>query len=156
MQTDGIDDLLEQFPDVTCEMDAGYRGLHRDDPGQVSIPPKKPAKDTAPEVIQAREQARHGPVGGRIVTETLIGLLRADPRSHLSVYPRFQPLLGTDLTPGPSITGNRTYSRAHFLRYAGVANPGTYRWSATRAARLATTQRAGAQDEAGLLRPQAR
>ena len=30
-----------------------------------------------------------GPVGGRIVTETLIGLLRADPTSYLSVYPRF-------------------------------------------------------------------
>ena len=29
-----------------------------------------------------------GPVGGRIVTETLIGLLRADPTSYLSVYPR--------------------------------------------------------------------
>jgi hypothetical protein len=33
LQTDGIDDLLEQFPEVTCEMDAGYRGLHRDHPG---------------------------------------------------------------------------------------------------------------------------
>ena len=38
-----------------------------------------------------------GPVGGRIVAETLIGLLRADPTSYLSVYPRFQPFLGTDL-----------------------------------------------------------
>jgi hypothetical protein len=72
-----------------------------------------------------------GPVGGRIVTETLIGLLRADPASYLNLYPRFQPFLGTDLTlgatPNPSITGNRTYTRAHFLHYAGVANPGTYR-----------------------------
>ncbi len=72
-----------------------------------------------------------GPVGGRIVTETLIGLLRADPHSYLSAYPRFQPFLGTDLTlgptPNPSITGNRTYTRAHFLHYAGVVSPGTYR-----------------------------
>jgi hypothetical protein len=72
-----------------------------------------------------------GPVGGRIVTETLIGLLRADPASYLNLYPRFQPFLGTDLTLGPTpdtaITGNRTYTRAHFLHYAGVANPGTYR-----------------------------
>ena len=51
LQTDGIDDLLEQFPDVGCEMDAGYGGLHRDHPGQVSVPPKKPGKDAAPEVI---------------------------------------------------------------------------------------------------------
>jgi hypothetical protein len=72
-----------------------------------------------------------GPVGGRIVTETLIGLLRADPTSYLSVYPRFQPFLGSDLTlganPNPNITGNRSYTRAHFLYYAGVVAPGTYR-----------------------------
>jgi len=72
-----------------------------------------------------------GPVGGRIVTETLIGLLRADPTSYLSIYPAFHPFLGTDLALGPnlnmSITGNRTYTRAHFLYYAGVVNPGIYR-----------------------------
>ena len=72
-----------------------------------------------------------GPVGGRIVTETLIGLLRADPGSYLSACPRFRPFLGTDLTlgptPNPSITGNRSYTRAHFLHYAGVVTPGTDR-----------------------------
>jgi hypothetical protein len=72
-----------------------------------------------------------GPVGGRIVTETLIGLLRADPSSYLNVYPRFEPFLGTDLTIGPapntSITGNRSYTRTHFLHYAGVLDSGTYR-----------------------------
>jgi hypothetical protein len=72
-----------------------------------------------------------GPVGGRIVTETLIGLLRADPTSYLSAYPRFTPFLGTDLAIGPtpdtSITGNRSYTRAHFLYYSGVVTPGTYR-----------------------------
>ena len=72
-----------------------------------------------------------GPVGGRIVTETLIGLLRADPTSYLSAHPRFQPFLGTDLSIGPtpdtSITGNRTYTRAHFLHYAGVLETGIYR-----------------------------
>jgi hypothetical protein len=72
-----------------------------------------------------------GPVAARIVTETLIGLLRADPASYLSVYPRFTPFLGTDMpmgpAPDPSITGNRSYTRAHFLYYAGVVQPGTYR-----------------------------
>jgi hypothetical protein len=72
-----------------------------------------------------------GPVGGRLVTETLIGLLRADPTSYLSADPRFLPFLGTDLklgpTPNPNITGNRAYTRAHFLHYAGVVTPGTYR-----------------------------
>ncbi len=72
-----------------------------------------------------------GPVGGRIVAETLIGLLRSDPSSYLSAHPRFQPFLGGDLVmgtnPNPNITGNRSYTRANFLYYAGVVNPGTYR-----------------------------
>jgi hypothetical protein len=72
-----------------------------------------------------------GPVGGRIVTETLIGLLRADPTSYLNADPRFHPFLGTNLklgpTPNPNITGHRAYTRAHFLHYAGVVTPGTYR-----------------------------
>jgi hypothetical protein len=72
-----------------------------------------------------------GAVGGRIVAETLIALLRADPTSYLSADPSFQPFLGTDLvvgsTPNPNITGNRSYTRAHFLYYAGVLTPGTYR-----------------------------
>ena len=72
-----------------------------------------------------------GPLGGRIVTETLIGLLRADRTSYLSLFPGFRPFLGTDLQLGsnldPNITGNRTYTRAHFLYYAGVVTPGIYR-----------------------------
>jgi hypothetical protein len=72
-----------------------------------------------------------GPVGGRIVVETLIGLLRADPTSYLNLLPGFVPFLGADLQLGPNldpnITGNRTYTRAHFLYYAGVAAPGVYR-----------------------------
>jgi hypothetical protein len=72
-----------------------------------------------------------GPVGGRIVAETLIGLLRADPTSYLSAYPGFTPFLGADLAMGPNpdanIAGNRTYTRAHFLYYAGVVTPGIYR-----------------------------
>jgi hypothetical protein len=72
-----------------------------------------------------------GPVGGRIVTETLVGLLRADPTSYLNMHPRFKPFLGADLKLGPNvnpnITGNRAYTRAHFLHYAGVVTPGTYR-----------------------------
>jgi hypothetical protein len=72
-----------------------------------------------------------GPVGGRIVAETLIGLLRADPTSYLAVRPDFRPFLGTDLalgpTPNSNIGGDRSYTRAHFLSYAGVVNPGLYR-----------------------------
>ena len=72
LRTDGIDHLLEQFPDVRAEMDAGYRGLHRDHPDQVSVPPKKPAKDAAPEAIAAWERARHAQSSARICVEHAI------------------------------------------------------------------------------------
>lgn len=36
-----------------------------------------------------------GPVGGRIVGETLLGLLRADPQSYLSLQPEWEPTLPT-------------------------------------------------------------
>jgi hypothetical protein len=36
---------------------------------------------------------RLGPVGGRIVAEVLIGLLRADPAGYLSVQPEWEPTL---------------------------------------------------------------
>jgi hypothetical protein len=72
-----------------------------------------------------------GPVGGRIVAETLIGLLRADPTSYLGARPGFRPFLGINLvlgsTPDPNIAGDRSYTRAHFLNYAGVVTPGVYR-----------------------------
>ena len=72
-----------------------------------------------------------GPTGGRIVAETLIGLLRADPSSYLSAAPRFTPFLDADLVLGPrtnpSITGTSTYTQAHFLHYAGAVQSGVYR-----------------------------
>lgn len=72
LQTDGIDDLLQRFPDVQAEMDAGYRGLHRDHPAQVSVPPKKPARNAPPEAAQAWEQARHAQSSARICVEHAI------------------------------------------------------------------------------------
>ena len=72
LRTDGIDHLLEQFPDVRAEMDAGYRGLHRDHPDQVSVPPKRPAKGAAPEAMAAWEQARHAQSSRRICVEHAI------------------------------------------------------------------------------------
>jgi hypothetical protein len=72
-----------------------------------------------------------GPVGARIVAETLIGLLRGDPNSYLTLAPRFRPFLGTDLAIGPntnpSVSGSKDYTRAHFLHYAGVVDSGIYR-----------------------------
>ena len=72
-----------------------------------------------------------GPMAGRIVAETLIGLLRADPASYLSGMPGFVPFLGTDFVVGPNasttVAGNRSYTRSHFLHYAGVLDAGIYR-----------------------------
>ena len=83
------------------------------------------------EAKAATDGHHRGPGRVRNITETLIGLLRADPTSYLSASPRFRPFLGTDLalgpTPDPDITGNRAYTRAHFLYYAGVVTPGVYR-----------------------------
>jgi hypothetical protein len=83
------------------------------------------------EARAAADGQRLGPVGGRIVAETLIGLLRADPTSYLSAYPAFRPFLGTDLKLGDnqltSLAGDRSYTRAHFLYHAGVVTPGVYR-----------------------------
>jgi hypothetical protein len=66
LRTDGIDSLLEQFPQVQAEMDAGYRGLRRDHPSQVSVPPSRPPKDAPPDVTDACEQARHAQSSERI------------------------------------------------------------------------------------------
>ena len=49
LRTDGIEDLLRRHPGVQAEADAGYQGLARDFPGQVSAPPKKPRNDAPPE-----------------------------------------------------------------------------------------------------------
>ncbi|MBA8826846.1 hypothetical protein FHX42_004225 [Saccharopolyspora lacisalsi] len=60
------------------------------------------------EVLHAGRQL--GPVGGRIVAETLVGLLQADPTSYLSVFPRWEPTVGG--------VGSE-FGIVDFLRYAG-------------------------------------
>jgi hypothetical protein len=72
LKTDGIDNLLDQYPDVRAEMDSGYRGLRRDHLNQVSVPPLKPHKGAAPEAIQAWEQERHAQSSARICVEHAI------------------------------------------------------------------------------------
>jgi hypothetical protein len=58
------------------------------------------------------QTAQLGPVGTRIVAETLIGLLNADPSSYRSAYPDWRPTL-------PGSEGG--FSMADLLRVAGVA-----------------------------------
>jgi hypothetical protein len=55
-----------------------------------------------------------GPVGSRIVAETIIGQLRRDPRSYLNQF-GWTPAAGVRLPDGGAVT-----SIAAFLRFAGV------------------------------------
>ena len=72
LRTDGIENLLRRHPDVQAEADAGYHGLARDFPGQVSAPPKKPGKSASPEEKASWEQQRHQQSSQRICVEHAI------------------------------------------------------------------------------------
>jgi hypothetical protein len=72
VRTEGIDDLLRTHPDVSAEVDAGYQGLARDFPAQISAPPKKPGKDASPEQTARWEQQRHQQSSQRICVEHAI------------------------------------------------------------------------------------
>lgn len=72
LRTEGIEDLLRQYPAVKAQVDSGYQGLARDFPDQVSAPPKKPPKD-ADETQHAQYQAaRHAQSSQRICVEHAI------------------------------------------------------------------------------------
>ena len=49
---------------------------------------------TVPGGLGDTEPVRLGPVGGRIVAETLIGLIYADPFSYLAQDPNWTPTVG--------------------------------------------------------------
>jgi hypothetical protein len=72
LRTGGIEDLLRRHPDVKAEVDAGYQGLARDFPAQVSGPPKKPRKNAPPEETASWEQLRHQQSSQRICIEHAI------------------------------------------------------------------------------------
>jgi len=72
LRTQGIEDLLHRHPEVTAEVGAGYQGLARDFPAQVSALPKKPAKDAPPEETARWEQRSHQQSSTRICAEHAI------------------------------------------------------------------------------------
>ena len=82
LRTDGIEDLLRQHPGVHAEVDAGYQGLARDFPAQVSAPPKKPRKDAPAEETASWEQRRHQQSSERICIEHAI----AEPKQWRSLH----------------------------------------------------------------------
>jgi hypothetical protein len=68
LRVEGIDALLQHYPQVTALVDAGYRGLARDHPGRVTAPPLKlrpgalPARQTAWEASRKAQSSQRIPV----------------------------------------------------------------------------------------------
>jgi len=75
-RTDGIDDLLDAYPDVKVLVDSGYRGLAKDHPGQVITPPLKPKKDAPAGEMAAYEAARKTQSSQRIPAEYAIASIK--------------------------------------------------------------------------------
>ena len=69
LRTEGIADLFTQFPQVTAKVDAGYRGLAKEFPGQVQAPPLKPKKDAPAEETATWDEQRHRQSSERICVE---------------------------------------------------------------------------------------
>jgi hypothetical protein len=57
-----------------------------------------------------------GPVGGRIMAETLVGLLQRDPNSYLYLDPGWKPV-------PPLASGPGKFAFADLLKFAGAAPP---------------------------------
>jgi hypothetical protein len=72
LRTEGIEDLLRQYPTVRARVDSGYQGLARDFPDQVSAPPKKPAKDATQNQRAEYDTARKSQSSQRICVEHAI------------------------------------------------------------------------------------
>jgi DDE superfamily endonuclease/Helix-turn-helix of DDE superfamily endonuclease len=68
VRTEGIADLFRQHPEVKAKVDAGYRGLAKEFPGQVQAPPLKP-KNATPEETAAWDAERHRQSSERICVE---------------------------------------------------------------------------------------
>ncbi|MGI5142109.1 transposase family protein [Streptomyces sp. CA-106110] len=69
LKTEGIWDLFVQNPEVKAQVDAGYRGLAKDFPKQVTAPPNKPGKNAGADEIAAWEAARTAQSSRRIPVE---------------------------------------------------------------------------------------
>ena len=103
LRTEGIEDLLRQYPDVAAEVDSGYQGLSRDFPAQVSAPPKKPGKNATADETARWEQQRHQQSSARICVEHTI----AEPK-------QWRPL--------QRWTGRREYFQETALAIAGLVS----------------------------------
>ena len=73
---EGIDALLDAYPDVKLLVDAGYQGLARDHHDQVTAPPLKPRPEAPPEQHSAWEHDRKQQSSQRIMVEHTIAELK--------------------------------------------------------------------------------
>jgi DDE superfamily endonuclease/Helix-turn-helix of DDE superfamily endonuclease len=81
LRTEGVEDLLRQYPTVKAKVDSGYQGLARDFPDQVSAPPKKPPKDADDTQRAEYNTTRHAQSSQRICVEHAI----AEPKQWRSL-----------------------------------------------------------------------
>src|SRR6185436_11092505 len=76
VRTEGIDDLLDAYPEVEILVDSGYSGLAKRHPGQVIAPPLKPKKHAPADELAAYETARKAQSSQRIPAEHAISQLK--------------------------------------------------------------------------------
>jgi hypothetical protein len=76
VKTEGIDDLIDQYPTVEFLVDSGYRGLAKDHPDQVIAPPLKPKKGATAQEMAAYEVVRKAQSSQRIPAEHAIALIK--------------------------------------------------------------------------------
>jgi hypothetical protein len=69
LKTEGTGDLLQRYPQVQALVDAGYRGLARQFPDQVTAPPLPPAKDAPPDETARWQTSRKAQSSRRICVE---------------------------------------------------------------------------------------
>jgi hypothetical protein len=72
LRTEGIEDLLRHYPEVTADVDSGYQGLARDFPAQITAPPTKPKTGAVPSQVIGREAVRKQQSSRRICIEHAI------------------------------------------------------------------------------------
>lgn len=75
-RVEGIDALLDAYPDVKLLVDAGYQGLARDHHDQVYAPPLKPRPEAPPEQQVEWEHDRKRQSSQRIAVEHTIAELK--------------------------------------------------------------------------------
>lgn len=103
VRTEGIADLLEQFPTVKAKVDNGYRGLAKEFPEQVKAPPLRPKKNAPAEEVTAWETERKAQSSQRIPVEHI----NAEHKVWRSLQ-RF--------------TGNRDHFAETYLAIAGLVS----------------------------------